>query len=391
MIDELDLAFEDQGDRGPSRHRRKKGGGGKSAVAFLMVFLLLGALAGGAWYGYDKVKGFFTAADYDGPGSGEVQVSIKQGSTHTDMGNVLVEQDVVKSAAAFINAAGDNPRGRNIQPGTYKLRQQMKASDVVTAMLDPKSKITNQVTLQEGLTAKTVYGKIAEKTGRPVAEYEAAAKDPIALGIPDWWFKRDDGQKVAPSVEGFLFPDTYEFDPKGTAADHLKVMIQHFLKVTEDIDFVDVAQNERKLTPYEVLIVASLAQAEAGIAEDLGKISRVAYNRLYGKQFPCDCLEFDVGINYYYQLTGRPIKSSKQMKDADLYDPKNPYRLHGKPGLTPTPINNPGKAALQGAVKPPAGPWLFFVAIDKEGRSAFATTNAEHDRNVATARRNGIL
>ncbi|GAA0809441.1 endolytic transglycosylase MltG [Spirilliplanes yamanashiensis] len=393
MIDELDLAFEDQGEKGPSRHRRKKGGGGggKSAIAFVLVFLLLGALAGGVWYGYDKVKGFFTAADYDGPGSTEVTVQVKKGDTITDIGNTLVEADVVKSAAAFVEAAAEHPQGQNIQEGSYKLRTQMRAKDVVVAMLDRASRITSGVTIQEGLTSFEIYQKVSEKTGRPVEEYRAAAKDPEALGIPDWWFTRDDGQKVTKSIEGFLFPDTYEFDPNATAVDHLRLMVGRFLTVTGEMQFADQSQKVRKITPYEVLTVASLAQAEAGNAEDLGKVARVAYNRIYSGNFPCNCLEFDVGINYYYQLNGKPKKASKDMTRAELYDPKNPYRLHGKEGLPPTPINNPGKQALEGALKPPAGPWLFFVAIDKEGHSAFAATDAEHEKNKALARKNGIL
>ena len=393
MIDELDLAFEEQGEKGRSRHRRKKGGGGggKSAIAFVLVFLLLGTLAGGVWYGYDKVKGFFAAADYDGPGTTEVTVQVKKGDTITDIGNTLVEADVVKSAAAFVEAAGEHPQGQNIQEGSYKLRKQMAAKDVVVAMLDRATRITSGVTIPEGLTSFEIYQKVSEKTGRPVAEYRAAAKDPEALGIPDWWFARDDGQKVTKSIEGFLFPDTYEFDPNATAVDHLRLMVGRFLTVTGEMQFADQAQQVRKITPYEVLTVASLAQAEAGNAEDLGKVARVAYNRIYSGNFPCNCLEFDVGINYYYQLNGKPKKASKDMTRAELYDPKNPYRLHGKEGLPPTPINNPGKQALEGALKPPAGPWLFFVAIDKQGRSAFAATDAEHENNKALARKNGVL
>jgi UPF0755 protein len=157
------------------------------------------------------------------------------------------------------------------------------------------------------------------------------------------------------------------------------------------MDFVNVVQKDRRISPYEALTVASLAQAEAGNTADLGKITRVAYNRLYGGNFPCNCLQFDVGINYYYELTGRPKKSSKQMSDAELADPKNPYRTQGKPGLTPTAINNPGEAALKAAMSPPAGPWLYFVAIDKQGHSAFATTNEEHNRNIELAKKNGVL
>ena len=395
MIDELDLAFDEHADRGRPRHRRgsreKRRTGGKSAIAFLMAFVLLGALGGGVYYGYGKVRDFFTAADYDGAGTGEAIVQIKDGSTITEIGNVLVENDVVKSTKAFVDAADKNPRGKNITPGSYKMRKQMSASNAVTLLLDPASRFGKGVTIPEGKTAKQVYQLISKATNIPLKDFEAAAKDPEALGVPDFWFNNSDGKAGAKSIEGFLFPDTYEFDPKGTADQALRLMVTHFLNVAEEINFVSNVEQKRKISPYEALIVASLAQAEAGNAEDLGKIARVAYNRVYGGDFPCSCLQFDVGINYYYQLTGRPTKPSKDMTIAELTDPKNPYRTHGKAGLTPTPINNPGKTALEAAMDPPDGPWLYFVAIDKQGHSAFATTLEGQRKNEAIARRNGVL
>ncbi|HET6532733.1 MAG TPA: endolytic transglycosylase MltG [Actinoplanes sp.] len=394
MIDELDLAFDEQAERGKPRHRRSrggKGGGGKSAVAFLMAFVLLALLGGGVFLGYNKIRGFFTAADYDGPGTAAVQVQIKESSTLTDMGNALVDADVVKSTAAFVDAAEENPRGKNIQAGTFNLRKQMSAAAAVTLLLDPSSRVSNGTTIPEGKTAKQVYDILAKATGVPVAEFEKAGKDPVALGVPEFWFNRTDGQKANRSIEGFLFPDTYEFQPDATATEMLEDMVTHFMTVVKKLDFVDFVQKNRKISPYEALIVASLAQAEAGNDEDYGKVARVAYNRVYSGTFPCDCLQFDVGINYYYQLTGKATKASKDMTAAELQDPKNPYRTHGKAGLTPTPINNPGEAALQGAMDPPAGAWLYFVAIDKEGHSAFATTLEGHRKNEALARKNGVL
>jgi UPF0755 protein len=354
-----------------------------------MAFVLLGLLGGGVFLGYNKVRGFFTAADYDGKGTGVVQVQIKDNSTLTEMGNVLVDADVVKSTKAFTDAAEENPRGKNIQSGTFNLRKQMSAAEAVAMMLDPAARVSNGVTVPEGKTANQVYDILAKASGVGVAEFKKAAKDPEALGVPDFWFNRTDGQKVTKSIEGFLFPDTYEFQPKATATEMLETMVQRFLSVTEQMAFVTKAENNRKISPYEVLTVASLSQAEAGNADDLGKVSRVAYNRLYGD--PVMPLEYDVGINYYYQLTGKPTKPSSKMTAAELRDPKNPYRLHDKTGLPPTPISNPGKAALEGALNPPQGNWIFFVAIDKQGHSAFASTYAEHQKNIATAKKNGVL
>ncbi|WP_328460030.1 endolytic transglycosylase MltG [Actinoplanes sp. NBC_00393] len=391
MIDELDVAFDEDAERGNVRRHRAKKGGGRSAVAFALTFVMLAVLGGGVYFGYTKVRGFFVAADYDGPGTEAVQVTVAKNASLTEIGNELVKTDVVKSTKAFTEAAEEEPRSKNIQSGTYNLRKQMTAKDAVTLLLDPKARVSKGATIPEGKTANQVYDILAKATGLPVADFKAAAKDPEALGVPDWWFNRGDGQKVTKSIEGFLFPDTYEFDPKGTAADHLKLMVEHFLTVTQGIEFAEKAQSDRKISPYEVLTVASLSQAEAGNADDLGKVARVAYNRLYGEDFHCKCLEFDVGINYYYQLTGKATKPSSKMTAAELRDPKNPYRLHGKDGLPPTPINNPGEAALKGALDPPKGDWVFFVAIDKQGHSAFTKDYNEHLKNIEKAKANGVL
>ncbi|MFJ6166377.1 endolytic transglycosylase MltG [Micromonospora orduensis] len=401
MIDDLDLGFDEpeRGEKG--RHRRsfvqkrkgkgRSGGGrGKTFLALLLALFLLGGIGGGAFYGFDRIQNYFVTPDYDGSGTGEITVEIKNGALLADMADALVAADVVKSQKAFIEAAEANSRSKNIQPGTYKLRKQMSGASAVTAMLDLKNKIVNGLTIPEGRTSKNIYKLLSDKTKIPVKEFEAAAKDPEALGVPDWWFTRGDGKKVVKSVEGFLYPDTYEIPPKATAESILKLMVDNFLSVTGEMKFADRVQKERGgVSPYEALIVASLAQAEAGNKDDLGKVARVAYNRVYG-EFNCNCLEMDVTVNYYLESIGKPTKTSAQMTASELDDPKNPYNRKLR-GLVPTPINNPGKQALEGAMDPPVGKWLYFVAIDKQGHSAFAETYEQHQRNEAKAREAGII
>ena len=170
-------------------------------------------------------------------------------------------------------------------------------------------------------------------------------------------------------------------------------MIGRFLTVTGDeLKFAPfVEANRGGITPYEALIVASLAQAEAGHPDDLGKVARVAYNRLYLPSFPTHLLEFDVTLNYGLEVAGKPTKASKDMTQADFDNASNKYNTHLYKGLTPTPINSPGAVALKGAMNPPAGKWLFFVAIDKQGHSAFAETDAEHEANKRRAEEAGII
>ena len=401
MIDDLDLGFDEpeRGEKG--RHRRgfvegrngkkKSGGGrGKTVFALFMALVLLGGIGGGAFVGFDRIRNHFVTPDYDGAGSGQALVEVKQGALIADIGDALVAADVVKSTKAFIEAAEENALAKNIQPGLYKLRKQMSAEKALTMMLDRKNKVTNQVTIPEGRTAKNVYKILSDKTKIPVKEFEAAAKDPEALGVPAFWFNRKDGKKVTKSIEGFLYPDTYEMPPNATAEGILKDMVANFLTVTTELKFVETVEaNLGGVSPYEALIVASLAQAEAGNKDDLGKVARVAYNRVY-KDFPCNCLEMDVTVNYYLELTGQKTKTSAQMTASELDNPKNPYNRKLK-GLPPTPIDNPGKQAMQGSMDPPDGKWFYFVAIDKQGHSKFAETYEEQQRNEAQAREAGII
>ncbi|KAB1141177.1 endolytic transglycosylase MltG [Micromonospora sp. DT46] len=402
MMDDLDLGFDEQdrGEKGKHRRgavRKRKGkdgsggggGRGKTVLALLLAIVLLGGIGGGAFYGFDRVQSYFVTPDYDGAGTGEVTVEIKQGALIADMANALVAADVVKSAKAFIEAAEGNARSKNIQPGTYKLRKQMSGESAVTAMLDSKNRIVNGVTIPEGRTAKNIYQLLSKETKIPVKDFEAAAKDPLARGVPDWWFKRTDNKKVKPSIEGFLYPDTYEIPPKATAETIIELMVENFLSVAGEMEFADRVQKERKISPYEALIVASLAQAEAGRKEDLGKVARVAYNRAYG-EFPCNCLEMDVTVNYYLELTGQKTKTSAEMTKEELLDTKNPYSRKLR-GMIPTPINNPGKEAMAGAMDPPVGKWLWFVAVDKKGTTEFAETYDEQLKNEAKARENGVI
>jgi UPF0755 protein len=398
-IDDLDLAFDEESERGRHRHRRRRPGrgesagrgrGGRTAVALLMSLVVIAALAGGVWNGFDKLGDFFRAPDYNSGGTGEVTVQVLENQTAAQIGAELERLDVVKSQKAFVQAAKDNPRSKEIQPGVYKLRKQMRASDALLLLLDREtSRQVLRFTVPEGKTVKEVLDIAAKATNLPLADFQAATKDPIAAGVPEFWFNRRDGKQAAKSMEGFLFPQTYEFDPGVTADQNHTPNHPHNPPPPPTHPNHHPHHNPPPNTPFEALTVASLAQAEAGVPEDLGKIARVAYNRTYKKKPPMP-LQFDVTANYWLQLNGKPTKPSGQLTASELDDPNNPYNTVSKAGLPIGPINNPGEAALVGAMEPPAGEWLFFVAIDKAGHSAFAVTADEHAANVRQACANGV-
>ncbi|HEY3507320.1 MAG TPA: endolytic transglycosylase MltG [Actinocatenispora sp.] len=387
MLDGLDLAYEES-DARPGRHRRRKKRRGRTVFALAMVLVLFACLGGGAVFGWTKIRGFFVAPDYSGQGSGTAQVQVHTGDSAADIGNTLYGKGVVKSAKAFVDAAGDNPHGTEIQPGYYSLHKQMKASLAVTALLDLKNRISTKVTLPEGLTVNATLKRLSTAMKLPLSDFQQAAKDPKALGIGDNWFVRNDKKKAAKTVEGFLYPDTYMFDPGTTAKEALQEMVQHFMKAAADSG-LDKGANG--MSPYELLISASMVQAEAGIESDMPKVARVIYNRLGADEFPwLKKLHFDSTTNYWLDLKGKGAKVSSQLTQSELNDPDNPYSTTVYEGLPPGPIDSPSLAAMNGTVKPASGNWFYFVVIDKSGKSAFTNSSDQHERNIEEAKRNGV-
>lgn len=408
-MSELDLRFGEP-DRGRSRHRRaapprqsgrgqpgrgskkrrkqrRERSGGRSFVAFLVVVVLLAGLGVAGWWGVNWVRSTFTTPDYEGSGHGSVVVEVREGDTGAAIANTLYEADVVASGRAFVEACDREPACVNIQPGQYEVRLEMSGDQAVAMLLDLDNRQVDWVTVPEGLSKFRTYSLLSEELEIPVEEFEEAEQEALEL-VPDWWFNRTDEQDAEDSIEGFLFPDTYDFPPDVTATVALETMVEQFLTVTGELEFADRVEDERNIAPYEALIVASLAQAEAGTEEDMGRVARVGYNRVYQADMP---LEMDVTVNYWREVQGEEPLHSGEMTQSQLQDPDNPYSTHAHRGLPPGPISSPGQVALEGAMDPPDGGWLFFVAIDEEtGESAFAETIAEHETNIQRACDNGV-
>ncbi len=406
MIDELDLAWEDD-DRGRSRHRRGRGGRparggrrpkrrGRSIVALFFTLVLLGGLAAGGWYGVTKVSDYFAIKDYTGDGTGSVTVQVADGDQGADIANKLYQADVVKSAKAFVAAFEDNRDSKGIEVGYYKLRHQMKASKALDMMLARNAegtlvnRVSSRVTITEGMISTDVFDALSKATNIPAADFANLAKDPVALGIPDFWFTRGDNKEVQKSMEGFLYPATYDFDPGATATMIMKKIVGNFNAEMTKLDFPNQAQNNLHISPYEALVAASIAQVEGVFAEDLPGIARVLYNRAYGGAFPCGCLQLDSTVNYWLRVTGKEAKASGSLTNSQLHDPNDPYNTHDKPGLPIGPISNPGPEALKGAMSAPKSNFYYFLAIDKEGHTAFAATYTDFCKKTREAKNNGV-
>ncbi|MEO3755674.1 endolytic transglycosylase MltG [Streptomyces sp. B6B3] len=338
-----------------TRPKRRRGGCGCLALALVLV----GGVGGVGYYGYQQYQDRFgPAPDFAGEGSGQVQVEIPEGATASDIGNLLKEAGVVKSHDAFVEAASaDQEAALSIQPGVYSLRQEMSAESALQMLTDPST--LNVLTIPEGLRATEVYAAIDEKLGQPEGTTEDVAES-ADLGLPEY---------AEGDVEGFLFPARYDVGAETTPEELLTSMVDRAEQEFAEIDLESQAA-ELDRSPREIITVASLIQAEAQEDEEFGRVSRVIYNRLEQDMR----LEFDSTINY---AMGRSTLNTS-IEDTQF---DSPYNTYVEFGLPPGPIDNPGHQALEAALNPADGPWLYFVTVSP-GDTRFTDDFDEHQANV---------
>jgi UPF0755 protein len=347
---------------GPPRPKRRGALLALAAVLAIAVLLVLGAVT----LGHRLTGG---SADYSGPGTGKVTVQVQRGDTASDIGVRLVAAGVVRSVGAFRDAARAEPRSTSIQPGFYVLKKQMKASAALALLLDPKARLRGRVTIPEGMALTSILERIARDTEVKLADLKAAAAKPALLGLPDY---------AHGVLEGYLFPATYDVEPGTTATEVLSTMVNRFQRAADDVGLEEGARALGR-TPEQVLIVASLLEKEAKLAEDFPKVARVIYNRLSQDM----ALQLDSTVNYVLkQRTGHLTTAQTRIE--------SPYNTYLHTGLPPTPIDSPGQVALEAALKPAAGNWIYFITVDKSGKAAFTASYEEFLRLKRQAQDNGV-
>jgi UPF0755 protein len=292
-------------------------------------------------------------------------VSVQQGDTASDIASTLHDAGVVKSDRAFIDAASHNAKSQNIQPGTYLLRKHMSAASALSLLLDPAARSANgDVIVTEGATTFDVAKRLAQVLGSDKQDaINKAIADASALGIPLGY---GPGSGTPTSVEGFLYPATYSIDPKESPQSALQKMTSRFADADRSSGF---AADAKKLgiTPYQALIIASIAQSEAKFPADMAKVARVILNRVAAGR----PLQIDATSAYAAKTQGLdPTK----IVFADI---DSPYNTYTHDGLPPTPISNPGADALNAAVHPTAGNWLYYVNSDAAGHLFFTASESE--------------
>ncbi len=375
-IDVLFSAEDDEDER--LRNARNKRDKRKSRVAGWVIFAIILAVLGGMvaggfqiWNTYeDKIRAFMgweEPKDYDaGLATGEATVTIVSGDTGSTISQTLFEAGVTKTSDAFYDYLIESGQEPTFLPGVYSLQQKMTSEAALAALLDPANKQEHTAQLREGLTIDQSLSLLSDGLGMPLADLQAAVADPSVYGVPvDPAVVAAGGQPL----EGWLFPATYTFDPGVTAQQVIQALVD---RTVRSLDAADVPVDQRQ----KVLTTASIIQREARLQDDFYKVSRVIANRLADGMK----LQMDSTAQYGYGEIHDGTVSSSAEALADV----NPWNTYVVDGLPVGPISGPGDIAIDAAMHPAEGNWLYFVTWNMDtGETIFSDTYEEHQAGIA--------
>jgi len=280
-------------------------------------------------------------------GENEVTLEIPSGATGSDVGRILFSHGVVASSSAYFAIAVADKKSERVSPGNHRLSRRISAAQALTQLLDP-ARIPNLIKVFEGAWRSEVVSSMITYGFTASEVTTAFAKVVIPKGFSN--------------SEGLLFPAQYSF-PKGTSAlEAVQAMVERFK--AEQVGQELLSANG-KYTPLQLLTIASIVQAESDTS-DFKKVAQVIFNRL-NISMP---LQMDSTVHYVKKVRGQIFLST----DSTLIN--SPFNTYQHYGLPPSPIGNPGVKAMQAALKPAIGDWLYFITV-APGDTRFTVSNSE--------------
>ncbi|MEV6642174.1 endolytic transglycosylase MltG [Amycolatopsis sp. NPDC051371] len=386
--------YEDDYEEEPKKPRKKKGKRALGWVAALVVIVLLG---GGAYYGFNKIFGY---EDFEGSGDGDVLFQVDDGDSTSAIGAKLATAGVVASGKAFVKAGEDNPKLSRIQHGFYVMKSHMSGASAVDRILATGSRVGqleirpytqfDDITQPDGKVTPGVYSLMAKASCAQIdGKSTCVSADDLrkvvdgadlkTLGVPDWAIEpANKADRKDRRLEGLIAPGLYDVRPGATAQEIIGQLVRSSTEAIQNAGLSPQSTGPG-MTPYQTLIIASIIEREA-VKADFGKLSRVIYNRLASNMR----LQMDSTVNY---VLDRPTLATN---DDDRLR-AGAYNTYKNAGLTPTPISVPSPDAIQAAVHPATGDWLYFVKCEKNGLSCFAVSFDDHKANINLAKQRGVF
>jgi len=339
----------------PRKRRRRLGG--YVVVAVLALIVGLGA-------GY--ARAYFST----GPEGHSVMVVIPAGATLSDIGADLAAKGVVPHARSFVLRAQQDGYSTSFKPGTYTLHVNQPYDSLVALLVKGARPLSVKVSIPEGTTLEQASHLVAARV--PAITSDAYVK--AARGDPPPF--RLGGYKAGSTLEGMLFPATYDVAPKASARTFVEQQLKAF---TENFAQVDMTRaHKANFTKYDVVTIASMIDREVRLPSERALVAAVIWNRLRAHML----LQIDATIQY-------ALGKTKQVLTYQDLKIDSPYNTYKHAGLPPTPISNPGLAALKAAADPAAVKYLYYVARnDGSGGHYFSTDYAQFLVDEAKAKAN---
>jgi UPF0755 protein len=349
---------------------------------WLLFAIAIAAVLWAGWVGWDYLGKINPGITSEVP----IRFTVTEDDTMETVTQRLLDEGVIVDAEVFEWYVNRND-GLELTPGFFLLLPGDHMGNILLRLRTPPERTFTRVTFPEGFTLRQISVRLGSVVDRMTA-----------VGFLDAVQNGDIRPKFLPegqtSLEGLLFPDTYQVSNSESEAQVIERMIAMMERVARQEDLEDRA-DQLGLTPYEVLIIASMIEREAKLDEDRAKISAVIRNRLRLGML----LQIDATL-YYENSTEIPFSQLRQIDTR--------YNTYMYRGLPPTPIANPGRASIRAALNPAPPPppgdpicrplpdptrcsYLYYVLADERGGHAFAATVEQHDANVRAAIAAGLL
>jgi UPF0755 protein len=343
-------AFTQPDNPAPRRRGRRRAPG--RIIALVVLVAIIGGIA---WF----ANALFQPFKGDGGGA-KVRVTIPQGESLSQIADRLEKAGVIEDAGFFQLRARLAGHSGDLRPGSYELQKDMSFTAALDALQEGVPPNVVQVAIPEGLSRKEIRPLTKGLRGN----YVRASRRSRELNPTEYKAPR------GASLEGFLFPSTYELKKGKPVKNLVNEQLAEFKKNFAKVDMRYA--RKKNLTPYDVLIIASLIEREAMVAKERPLIASVIYNRLQ-EGIP---LGIDATVRFITGNWKRPLRQS------ELANP-SPYNTRVHAGLPPGPIGNPGLSSIQAAAHPAKSRYLFYVVkVDSCGEHRFAKTDAEFQAYV---------
>ena len=353
------------------RPKRKKGEGLLGIPNILVTFvwlaliLAIGVTAGRMlWVCASDVLAF-------GREDQVVTITIYESDTMDDIIEKLYSNGLIRYRSLFQLYASISDAEEDIQPGIYDLNTRYDYHALVNSMSPSSSRSVVQLTIPEGYTCRQIFDLLEENRVCTAVDIGAYASDGE---LDDYWFLENVERGSEYCLEGFLFPDTYQFYKNSTPREALEKMLDNFeVRFNEEmraqIETLNANVTGGGYTVREVVIVASLIEREAAAPSEAAAIAGVIYNRLFRWGDTPAYLNIDAALVYAQGGDNQTIDTTLD----------SPYNTYTHVGLTPTPIANPGLSSLEAALNPETHDYYYYVLNPSTGMHQFSTTYEEHE------------